>query len=140
MQPGVLFLSIVLPQTTIVTWLVLTLVFGVPEQKQSMLFHKIGLRTIIGCACRVFLLRVQFKSYVIVMHEAPLLFLNGHPLPFWPLIIPGLGAFAAFVCSVKYFSPAPDLFRPGRGQLIVYRNTRSVFCGTSNSDAHFSRV
>ena len=65
-----------------VTWLVLTLVFGVPEQKQSMLFHKIGLRTIIGCARRFFLFRVQFKSYVIVMHGAPLLFLNGHPLLF----------------------------------------------------------
>ena len=51
---------------------------------------------------------------------------------FWPLISPGLGVFAPFVCSVKYFSPAPDLFQPGRSQQIVYKNTCSVFCGTHN--------
>ena len=86
-----------LPQTTVVTWLVLTLVFGVPEQNQSMLFHKIGLRTIIACDRRYFLFRVQFQSDVIAMHGARLLFLNGHPLLF------GLSLVLASVYSLPLF-------------------------------------
>ena len=62
------------------------------------------------------------------MHGKRLLFLNGHPL-FLALISPSLGSFAPFVCSVKFFHLLRLYFSlHGRGQLAVYKNTRSVFC------------